>query len=232
MAEKLSVAVVGARGKLGRMVSDLLEDHPEFRLSARFSSADDWPRELARSPVELVFECTRQGLGLEHARVALEAGKRVVVGTSGVDPAQTRALDDLARSRGLGGIVVPNFSFGALHMLRLAEELARSFEAVEIVERHHATKRDAPSGTARETARRIQLARPEREVPIHSLRLPGVYAEQELVFGSAGETFTLRHAMSDPRAFAPGVLASLRYAARAEGVAYGLEAALRDTPRT
>jgi 4-hydroxy-tetrahydrodipicolinate reductase len=174
----------------------------------------------------------------------LEAGVRPVVATSGVTPEQGDKLDRYARERGLGGLVVPNFSLGSLLLQRFAAEAARHFPDAEIVELHHERKADAPSGTAAETARRIAAARrsaprtPRRseeprdrggfheDVPVHSIRLPGLYAHQEVLLGAPGETLTLRHDMSGPAAFGPGMLAALRYAASAVGVARGLEHAL------
>jgi 4-hydroxy-tetrahydrodipicolinate reductase len=109
---------------------------------------------------------------------------------------------------------------------RAAEALAASFPSVTIVERHHEGKRDAPSGSARDTAARLERLRGGASVPILSVRAPGLYAHQEVLFGGPGETLVLRHDMLGPEAFGPGLLAALRYAARAQGVAFGLEAAL------
>jgi 4-hydroxy-tetrahydrodipicolinate reductase len=175
----------------------------------------------------LALEATRAGLGFAHARTLLECGVRPLVATSGVTPEENEALDAQARELGLGGLVVPNFSLGSWLLLKLAEEAARAFPEVEIVELHHAQKRDAPSGTALETARRLRAARGDaREVPIHSVRLSGLYAHQAVLFGAPGETLTLRHDMLGPEAFVPGVLAGLRHVAQATGVARGIEHAL------
>ena len=154
----------------------------------------------------------------------LRLGVRPLVATSGVSPEETAALDALALERGLGGLVVPNFSLGSWLLQRLSVAAARWFERAEIVELHHDRKRDAPSGTALETARRMRAARDgARDVPIHSVRLPGLYAHQEVLFGAPGEVLTLRHDMSGPEAFGPGILASLRHVATANGVGRGLD---------
>ena len=155
----MPVAVLGARGKLGSFVCQHLQGRSDFTLVERFHSLDDWPAQLAHSRAKVLVEATRAGLGFEHARLALEAGLCVVVATSGVTREQARELDELARKRGVGGIVVPNFSLGALLLMRAAEQLVRHFPAVEIVELHHDQKRDAPSGTALETARVLRQAR-------------------------------------------------------------------------
>jgi 4-hydroxy-tetrahydrodipicolinate reductase len=243
----LLVAVVGSRGKLGSFACELLGRTGGFEVVARFDHDEDWAASIAASGAKVAFEATRAGLGFEHGMLLLERGLRPVIATSGVSAEETSKLDARARELGLGGIVVPNFSLGSLLMQRFAEEAARHFAGAEIVELHHERKPDAPSGTAAETARRIANARRAAElapfippamdprargdaphgVPIHSLRLPGLYAHQEVLFGAPGETLTLRHDMSGPSAFGPGILASLRYAATAVGVARGLDAALR-----
>ncbi len=159
----------------------------------------------------------------------LEAGVRPLIGTSGVTLEENARLDALARERSLGGLVVPNFSLGMWLLQRAAAEAAVHFEKAEIVEMHHEKKRDAPSGTALDTAERMNAARGNASlegsstpIPIHSVRLPGLYAHQLVILGSAGETYTLRHDMMGPEAFGPGILAGLAHAARAEGVGRGI----------
>lgn len=220
------VAVIGARGRMGRFACALLQGSSEFELAAEIGREHALDFVLRECGALLALDLTVAGLGGAHARTALAAGLRCVVGTSGVTRAETAELDALARARGLGGIVVPNFSLGMAWLNRAAEGLARAFPSVSIVERHHERKRDAPSGSARDTAERLSRRRGGGEVPIQSVRSPGLYAHQEVLFGAAGETLTLRHDMLGPEAFGPGLLAALRYAARAEGVAFGLEAAL------
>jgi len=224
---RLPVAVVGARGRLGTLACELLAAAPDLELVARLSTRDTLERALPASGARVVFECTRAGLGYEHARRILALGLRPVVGTSGVSIEETRALDEDARARELGGIVVPNFSLGMWLLQRAALEAAHYFPRCEIVELHHEQKLDAPSGTALDTAERLREASPHGHAPpIHSVRLPGLYAEQLVLFGAAGETYTLRHDMSSPAAFGPGILRCVRYAATARGVARGLDAAL------
>jgi 4-hydroxy-tetrahydrodipicolinate reductase len=243
-APRIAVAIVGARGRLGGFAAGLLETRPEFDLVARFDSHDEWRAQIARCGARVALEATVAGLGYEHGVALLEAGVRPVIATSGVTPEQCERLDALARKLGLGGLVVPNFSLGSLLLQRFAAEAARHFPDAEIIELHHERKADAPSGTAAETARRIASARarpplaPRRpdeprergglhaDVPVHSVRLPGAYAHQEVLFGAPGELLSLRHDMSGPAAFGPGLLAALRYAATATGFARGLENAL------
>ena len=220
------VAVVGAQGRMGGFACGLLRETPEFQLVAELEREHDIEAVLRECAVHVALDLTRAGLGAEHGRRMLAAGVRPVIGTSGVTRAEATELDALARARGLGGIVVPNFSLGMACLNRVAEELAQSFPTVTIVERHHERKKDAPSGTARDTAERLHARRGGTPVTIHSVRAPGLYAHQEVLFGAPGETLRLCHDMLGPEAFGPGVLAALRYASRAQGVAFGLEAAL------
>jgi 4-hydroxy-tetrahydrodipicolinate reductase len=150
---------------------------------------------------------------------ALEAGVPCVVGTTGWDTAD---VDEAARSAGLPVFVAPNFAIGAVLMMRFAADASRHLDAAEIVELHHATKLDAPSGTAKATA-----AAMAGEVPIHSVRLPGLVAHQEVILGGTGETLTIRHDTTSREAFAPGVLLALsKLHELPAGVTVGLDALL------
>jgi 4-hydroxy-tetrahydrodipicolinate reductase len=247
----LRIAVIGARGKLGSFACELVGRTPGLELVASFGQSDDWRGELAHSRAAVALESTRAGFGFDHGVALLERGVRPLIATSGVTPEQSDELDRRARQLSLGGIVVPNFSIGALLLQRFCEQAARWFDGAEIFEMHHVRKADAPSGTAAETARRIAAARragglpPFKPatpgfsargairdgVPVHSVRLAGLYAHEEVLFGATGESLTLRHDMSGPEAFAPGLLLALRHAATASGVAHGLEHALASHSR-
>jgi 4-hydroxy-tetrahydrodipicolinate reductase len=222
------VAVIGARGRFGRFACALLSSSAEFELVAELGREHALAVVLRECGAELVLDATVAGRGALHGRLALDAGLRPVIGTSGVSRAEAAELDHLARARGLGGLVVPNFSMGMATLNRAAELVARSFASVSIVERHHEKKRDAPSGSARATAERLARVLGSGNVPIVSVRAPGLYAHQEVLFGAPGETLTLRHDMLGPEAFGPGLVCALRHAAEATGVAFGLEAALPD----
>jgi 4-hydroxy-tetrahydrodipicolinate reductase len=230
-ARSLRVAVVGAKGRLGAFVCELLRAHEDYRLVGEFGREHGLGTVLRECGAQVALDATVAGVGAEHGRMMLEAGVRPVVGTSGVTRDHAAELDRLARERGLGGIVVPNFSLGMVCLQRAAEELVRHFPDAQILELHHAGKRDAPSGTALDTAQRLARAGRGAAVPIHSVRLPGLYAHQAILFGGRGETLTLRHDMLGPQAFADGILASLRFASQAVGVAFGLDAALQHLTR-
>lgn len=237
----LRIAIVGAAGRLGRFACDLVSHDARFELVARVDRDRDLRAALADARPQVALDVTRAGLGFAHAASMIECGVRPLVGTSGVSRDENATLDRLARARGIGGLVVPNFSLGMCLLQRAAVDAARAFPRAEIVEMHHERKVDAPSGTALDTAERMRAARAESarapradetdgvveslDVPIHSVRLPGLYAHQLVVFGARGETYTLRHDMSGPEGFAEGIVLGLRYAAGAVGVARGIAVA-------
>jgi 4-hydroxy-tetrahydrodipicolinate reductase len=177
----------------------------------------------------VALDLTHAPLGLAHGLTMIECGVRPVIGTSGVDAAQTAELDRAARAAGSGGIVVPNFSLGVWLLQRAAELAARHMPRFELIEMHNERKLDTPSGTAVYCAEQLAaiVGVDPASVPIHSVRLPGVHSNQEVVFGSEGEWLRLRHETFGLESFAPGVLAALRFAATAHGVARGLGPALR-----
>lgn len=223
------VAVFGAGGKLGRYACEVVAGDGGLELVARADSGEDLAAVVREARADVVFESTVAGLGARHARIALECGARPLVATSGVSAAEVAELDALARRLGLGGLYAPNLSRGMWLLQRMVEEAARHVSACEIVELHHDRKKDAPSGTAADTARRIRAVRAqksaaesERDVPIHSVRLPGLLAHQEVMFGAPGEILTLRHDALSSEAYAPGIRAGLRYAAASSGFASGI----------
>lgn len=226
----VSVAVIGARGRLGRFACECLGRDPRFELVAEFGREHHLEAVLPECGASVALDATMAGLGARHGHAILGAGLRPVIGTSGVTREEARELDRVARARGLGGLVVPNFSLGMACLNRAALLLvrARAFASVSIVERHHERKRDAPSASARDTAELLSRAGLSGPVPIQSVRAPGLFAHQEVLFGAPGETLTLRHDMLGPEAFEPGILAALLHASAARGVAWGLEAALGD----
>ena len=190
------------------------------------------------------MDFTSPAAGLEHALAAVECGAAPIVGTSGIPPEGVDRLEAACKQAGLGGIVAPNFALGAVLMMHLAELAAPFFDAVEVIEMHHAAKLDAPSGTALATARRLatnrrfEHNRPEKVtlegtrggeeggVAVHSVRLPGVVADQEVVFGALGQTLTIAHHTTSREAYAPGVLLAIRKVTAEPGFYRGLEAML------
>lgn len=222
------VAVVGASGRMGSFAVRLLAAAPEFDVVAKLERGDDLGAALVESGAELGLDLTVAGLGTRHGHVMLEHGVRPVIGTSGVSLEDNRELDAAARRLELGGLVVPNFSLGVVLMQRFCEEAVLHLRRAEIVETHHERKRDAPSGTALDTAERMAAALgvEASAFPIHSIRLPGPHSNQEVVFGGEGELLRIAHETYSIESFGPGILTALRHARTAKGIARGLGAAL------
>jgi 4-hydroxy-tetrahydrodipicolinate reductase len=169
--------------------------------------------------MEVAIDFTRPDAVTANVEACLDGGVPCVVGTSG---AELDELGERAREQGLALLVVPNFAVGAVLMMRFAEEAARHLPDVEIVELHHETKVDAPSGTAKATAARLP-----GDPPIHSVRLPGLVAHQEVLLGAPGQLLTIRHDTISREAFVPGVLAALeRLPELPAGLTLGLDAVL------
>ena len=177
----------------------------------------------SETDADAMVDFTAPGAVVANVRRAIAAGVPCVVGTTGWDPAE---VDAEARAAGVPVFVAPNFAIGAVLMMRFAREAAPHFEAAEIIELHHATKLDAPSGTAKATAGAMAPAG-GGAVPIHSVRLPGLVAHQEVILGGAGETLTIRHDTTSRDAFGPGVLLALsKVRDLPAGVTVGLDALL------
>jgi len=220
----LRVALIGARGKMGRFTRDLLTAEGDFDVVSEIHRGDDLRAALEAARPEVGLDFTVAGRGAEHGLAMLACGVRPLIGTSGLSAEDDARLDAAARERSLGGLVVPNFCLGVWLLQRLALDAQRFLPALEIVEEHKHTKQDAPSGTALDTAAQLAAARgiDPAEIPIHSVRLPGLYSNHTLLFGGSGEVLRITHETSGLDAFAPGILAGLRYAAQAEGVQRGI----------
>ena len=212
----MRILLLGAGGKVGSALGPrLAEAGHEVAPACR-----DDPWEPAGHDAAVDFT----GPDAVRANVArcLEAGVPCVVGTTGLRPDDLAALDELAKGRGVACFAAPNFAVGAILMIRFAAEAARHLPRTEIVELHHETKVDAPSGTARATAEALP-----GDVPIHSVRLPGLVAHQEVLLGGDGQLLTIRHDTFSREAFAPGVLLALdRLSSLPPGVTVGLETLL------
>jgi 4-hydroxy-tetrahydrodipicolinate reductase len=213
------VALFGHQGKVGSVLAPALEaaGH-EVHGVGRGEEAD-------LSGVDAAVDFTQPDAAAGNVRAALELGVPAVVGTSGLGEAELVELDALALDRSLPLLVVPNFAIGAVLMMRFAEAAAEYLPSTEIVELHEEGKKDAPSGTARATAERLP-----GEPPIHSVRLPGLVAHQEVLLGGDGQLLTIRHDTFSREAFVPGVLLALdKLATLPPGLTVGLERLL-DSP--
>ncbi len=249
------VGVSGAAGRMGRLVAEAVAEAPDLQLVAAYDPAGAGQTAGgiaiggdpgAMTAAEVVVEFTAPSVVMENLARWREMGRHAVVGTSGFDAPRLAALRAAWGSGPARCLVVPNFSVGAVLMMRFAALAAPHFAAAEIVELHHDRKADAPSGTALATAAGMAAAggRAERAVEsaetmpgargadaagvrIHAVRLPGLLAHQEVILGSPGETLTIRHDTTDRAAFLPGVLLAIRgVAALADPVTVGLEAVL------
>jgi 4-hydroxy-tetrahydrodipicolinate reductase len=195
----IRVGVAGAAGRMGTAVCTAVEGAEDVVLAGRADPALGVSLLEILGDVDVVVDFTRPDTALSNALACLDAGVHVVMGTTGFD------LDSLSRASGANVFIAPNFAIGAVLMMRFAAEASRHMEAAEIVELHRSEKLDAPSGTAARTAELM-----EGEVPIHSVRLPGLVAHQEVILGDIGQTLTIRHDSLDRTSFMPGVLLAVR----------------------
>ncbi len=244
-SSQIRVGVLGSRGKVGSEVCAAVESATDLALVAAVDQ-DDPIDTLVTSGVEVVVDFTHPDVVMDNLEFCIDHGIHAVVGTTGFD--QSR-LDDLRRWLGeaptTGVLVAPNFSIGAILMMRFAVLAAPFYESVEIVELHHPNKADAPSGTARRTAELVAAARRAAGCPpvpdatssalegargavvdgihVHGLRIRGLVAHQEVVLGGVGETLTIRHDSLDRVSFTPGVLTGVRQIAGRPGLTLGLE---------
>ncbi len=242
----MRVAVFGARGRMGAEVCRAVEAADDLELVAAVDAGDD------RSAVEaadVVVDFTVPDAVMGNLAWCVERGIHVVVGTTGFTEERLGQVRELTASRpGVGVLVAANFSVGAVLMMHFAEQAARHFESAEIIELHHPNKVDAPSGTATVTANRIAAARADaglgpvpdatdsglpgargaevQGIHVHGVRLRGLVASQEVLFGSAGETLTIRHDSLDRAGFMPGVLAAVRAVSGLPGLTIGIDALL------
>ena len=241
----MKVGVLGARGKVGSEVCRAVEAADDMELVAAID-ADDPIDELVSSGAQAVVDFTHPDVVMDNLEFCVDYGIHAVVGTTGFDDARLDQLRSwLADAPDTGVLIAPNFSSGAILMMRFAAEAAPFYESVEIVELHHPDKADAPSGTARRTASLIAEARrkagsgpiPDATstslegargadvdgIRVHGLRLRGLVAHQEVILGGPGETLTIRHDSMDRISFMPGVLLGLRSIGSAPGLTVGLE---------
>ena len=206
----MRIALFGAQGKVGSILAPALEAAGHDVVDGRASGPDG---------CDAAVDFTRPDAVAGNVELCLAAGVPVVIGTTGFD---ADVVDAAAREAGIPCFHAPNFSQGAVLMMRFAGEAAKVFPRAEIIELHHEAKRDAPSGTAKTTATRMGT-----DPPIHSVRLPGLVAHQEVIFGGPGETLTIRHDTMSREAFVPGVLVALeKVRDLPAGLTVGLEALL------
>jgi len=195
----IRVAVAGAAGRMGATTCDAVAGADDLELTGRADPALDATVADVLGDADVLVDFTQPDQAVANARAAVGAGVHVVIGTTGFDPGALEAL------HGANVFIAPNFAVGAVLMMRFAAEASRHMARAEIVELHHDRKLDAPSGTAARTAELMH-----GDVPIHSVRLPGLVAHQEVILGDVGQTLTIRHDSIDRVSFMPGVLLAVR----------------------
>ncbi|MCA2208234.1 4-hydroxy-tetrahydrodipicolinate reductase [Nocardia rosealba] len=241
----IRVGVLGARGKVGQAICAAAEAAADLELVAQVDK-DDALEAFTETGTQVVVDFTHPDVVMGNLKFLIENGIHAVVGTTGFDEARlTEVRGWLAQRPEVGVLIAPNFAIGAVLSMRFAEQAARFFESVEVIELHHPNKADAPSGTAYRTAALIAAARDEAGVGrspdattaelegargadvdgvrVHSVRLAGLVAHQEVLFGTQGETLTIRHDSIDRSSFAPGVLLGVREIAGRPGLTVGLD---------
>jgi 4-hydroxy-tetrahydrodipicolinate reductase len=240
----LKVGVLGAKGKMGAQVCAAVEAADDLELVAAVDAGDD--REPLRA-AEVVVDFTAPSVVMENLQWCLQEGLSVVIGTTGFDAERLEIVRGwLKQAPSSSVLIAPNFGIAAVLMMRFASLAARWFDSVEIIELHHPDKVDAPSGTSRRTAELIAEARVDAGlevagpdatttsldgargasvfgVPVHAIRLAGLVAHQEVLFGTAGETLTIRHDSLDRESFMPGVLMAVRAVTERPGLTLGIE---------
>ena len=239
----MRVAVLGAKGKVGATMVAAVADAADLELSAEVDAGDALSA-LTDSNTEVVIDFTHPDVVMDNLKFLIDNGIHAVVGTTGFTDeriAQVQAWLDA--KPGTAVLIAPNFAIGAVLTMHFAKQAARHFESVEVIELHHPHKADAPSGTAARTAKLIAEARkglppnPDATstgiegargadvdgIPVHSIRLAGLIAHQEVLFGTTGETLTIRHDSLDRTSFVPGVLLGVRKVAQRPGLTIGIE---------
>ena len=212
----IRVAVAGAAGRMGQTVCAAVEDAEGLELTGRADPALGTSVADVLEDADVLVDFTQPDQAAHNAQEALAAGVHVVIGTSGFDQ---DVVHDAAAASGAKAFFAPNFAVGAVLMMRFAAEASRIMERAEIVELHHPGKLDAPSGTAARTAEMM-----EGDVPIHSVRLPGLVADQEVILGDVAQTLSIRHVTTDRTSFMPGVVLAIRgVASLPEPFTIGLE---------
>ena len=231
MADAIRVCVAGHRGRVGGILVAAFQGEPDIDYVGGVTRGDDLASFLHEKRPQALVDFTRPSEAVHNALAAVAAGASPVVGTTGLSAADVDKLETACAQKKIGGIVAPNFAVGAVLMMHLADIAAPHFEAAEVIELHHAGKLDAPSGTALSTARRLAARRKEKPfahrkaeketlagtrggeeggVAVHSVRLPGFVADQEVIFGLPGQTLTITHRTTSREAYVPGVLLAIR----------------------
>ena len=239
----IKILVNGAFGRMGQMTVKAISEHPGFTLVGQTGREYDLKKAIRDSQAQVVIDFTSSQSVYANVLTIIEAGVHPVIGTSGLLHDQVLTLKERCANLKLGGIIAPNFSLGAVLMMKYAKEIAKYMPQVEVIEMHHDGKIDSPSGTAMRTAEMLAEAndsinQPRKSshenvpgarganyhgIPIHSIRLPGFLAHQQIIFGNTGETLMLQHNSIDRQCFMPGVCLACEKVVNLDKLIYGLE---------
>jgi len=238
----IRVLVNGYKGRMGQESVAAIKNDPELDLVAKTDLNDDLNEIIKKSRAQVVLDFTHADVVMEVSEKIIESGASPVIGTSGLLPGQIERLKNLCMKKNIGGLIVPNFAIGAVLMMKFSQEAAKYLPNAEVIEMHHDGKLDAPSGTAIKTANMIsEISRSpsnsitEKEiisgsrggnskgVRIHSVRLPGLIAHQEVIFGGNSQTLTIRHDSFHRESFMPGVCLACKKVLGLKELVYGLE---------
>ena len=217
----LRVLINGATGKMGQEAVHAVSREPDFIIVEKLNRKENLAKALSDTQAQIAVDFTCASVAYENTKTIIEHHVHPVIGTTGLSLAQIQSLQALCNEKKLGGIIAPNFSLGSALMMLLAKQAVKFFPNCEIIEMHHNNKKDAPSGTALKTVSFMDLK--GKEVPIHSVRLPGLVAHQEILFGGHHELLTIRHDTFNRAAFMPGLLLAMRNVIMLEQLLYGLE---------
>jgi 4-hydroxy-tetrahydrodipicolinate reductase len=240
----IKVGVLGARGRMGSEVVKAVTDAPDLELVAALDLGDSLDQ-LVSQGAQVVVDFTTPDSVMANLEFLISHNINAVIGTTGFDDGRISKIKNLLASSTSGVLIAPNFAIGAVLMMEFATKAAKYFESAEIIELHHPNKVDAPSGTAARTAELMATARKEAglspmpdattsslegargatvgDIPVHSIRLRGLVAHQEVLFGGIGETLSIRHDSIDRVGFMPGVLLGVRQVVTHPGLTFGLE---------
>ena len=241
--ESIKVLVNGAFGRMGQVAVKAIQDHPHLELVGQIGREYDLQKSIRDSGAQVVIDFTIPTAVYENTLSIIEADAHPVIGTSGLKPDQIEALIERAKAKQLGGIIAPNFSLSAVLMMKAATEIVKYMPRAEIIEMHHDGKMDSPSGTALRTAQLLATSNPtvnmpakkthetvagarganHQQIPIHSIRLPGLLANEDIIFGNLGETLTLSHKSIDRLCFVPGICLACEKVGSLKTLIYGLE---------
>ncbi len=238
----IRVLVNGAKGRMGQEAVKAVEAEDGLVLVSQADLGDDLAQLIMAHQVQVVVDFTTAAVAFENTKRMIEIGVSPVIGTSGLLPEQVSELQTLAAAKSLGGLIAPNFAMGAVLMMKFAQEAARYFPNVEVIELHHDRKADAPSGTAVKTVEMMAEARQTEPTPreekeilagargatqhnihVHSVRLPGLVAHQEVLFGGTSEILTIRHDSLHRESFMTGVCFGCKKVPELDRLVYGLE---------